>query len=434
MGLFAVETRGRGTPGTSTPLYGMFVSANYFSLLGVPPWRGRTFNPGDDIDGAPPVVVISHAAWRAHFDAAPDIIGRTIAINGQTVTIVGIAPPLFGGNLAVARFDLYVPMATRPLLIPAERTVWKERDWRWLDAIGRLRPGVALSQAHAEFQQIARRQAETYAENIGRGARAEPLDMGTATDLKPLFVALVAITVLVVLLICSNVANLLLTRATARDRELAVRLSLGASRGRIVRQLMTESGLLALMGGSIGVTIAAFGDGYLELLMPKTSVAFAVPSQIDARFLAFVLGVTGICVLAFGLAPALFASRVRLVETLKNGAGGSSARGSGMRGTLVVAQFALALSVLVTTALILRRDRDVHQMDLGYRRGDQVLVVQTEMSLAGYGEEARWRESMERAAERMRSIQGVRQVAIGSFVPLSIVGYFHHSVVIPGRP
>jgi predicted permease len=434
MSLFAVAPRERRGPGSSTPLYGMFVSANYFDLLGVPPWRGRTFGAGENVDGAPPVVILSYAAWRSTFDAAPDILGRTITINGQPVSVVGIAPPLFGGNVAVARFDLWVPLATRPILVPAELGAWKRRDARWLDAIGRLRPGVTLAQANAEFQQIARRQAQTYAESNGRGARAVPLDVGTARELRPLFVALVIVTVLVVLLICSNVANLLLTRATARDRELAVRLSLGASRGRIVRQLMTEHALLAVLGGGVGVVIAAFGDRYLRLLLPRTSVAFVVPSQLDAPFLAFVLGVTALSVLAFGLAPAVTASRVRLVETLKNGAGGSSASASRLRSALVVAQFALALSVLVCTALILRRDRDVHSMDLGYRRGEQVLVVQTEMSIAGYGETSRWRDRMVQVLERAASIPGVEKVAIGSFLPLSIVGYSRRTVAFPGRP
>ena len=434
MSLFAVEPSGRRAAGSSIPLYGMFVSANYFDLIGVPAFRGRTFIPTDDVEGATPVAIISHAAWRSHFNGAADIIGRSITINNQQFSVVGVAPPLFGGTLAVARFDLFVPLAARPVLMPSELGIWKKRDWRWLDGIGRLRPGVTLAQAHAEFQQIGRRQAETYLESAGRGARAERLDMGSAVELRPLFVTLVLVTGLVVLLICSNVANLLLTRATARDRELAVRLSLGASRGRIVRQLLTESALLALLGGSVGVAIAAFGDRYLALLMPTTSVAFVVPSQLDAGFLAFVLGVTGLSVLAFGLAPAVLASRVRLVETLKNGAGGSSSRGSTLRSSLVVAQFALALSVLVCTALILRRDRDVRSMDLGYENGEQVLVVQTEMSLAGYNEASRWRQSMEQAMDRAASIPGVRKVAIGSFVPLSIVGYFRNTVAIPGRP
>jgi predicted permease len=434
MSLFAVEPSGRRTQASSIPLYGMFVSANYFSLLGVPAWRGRTFSAVDDLEGAPPVVILSHAAWRTHFGAAPDIIGRIASINGQAVSVIGVAPPLFGGNLAVARFDLWLPLSARPVIMPNEQANWKRREWRWVDVFGRLRPGVTLAQANAEFQEIARRQAETYVESTGRGAQAVPLDVGTARQLRPLFVALVIVTVFVVLLICSNVANLLLTRATARDRELAMRLSLGASRGRIVRQLMTESAVLALLGGSAGVAIASFGDGYLALLTPRTSVALVVPSQLDIRFLVFVLGVTGLSVLAFGLAPAVFASRVRLVETLKNGGGGRSARGSRLRSSLVALQFALALSVLVSTALILRRDRDVHAMDLGYKGGDQVLVVQTEMSLAGYREASRWRESMEQVLERAASIPGVEKAAIASYVPLSIVGFFSRSVVIPGRP
>jgi predicted permease len=434
LSLFAVEKNATTSATTTTPLYGMFVSANYFDLLGVTPGKGRTFLPADDVEGAPPVAVLSHVAWRTHFDATEEVVGRVIRVNGQLVTVVGVAPPRFGGNLAVARFDLWLPIATRPLIVPAERETWKRRDNRWVDAIGRLRPGVTLAQANAEFQEIGRRQAQMYAENIGRGAEAEPLDIGTARQLSPLFTGLVIVTMLVVLLICSNVANLLLTRATARDRELAVRLSLGASRGRLVRQLMMESVILAVMGGAVGVAVATFSDGLLGLLMPPTLVAFDVNSQVDLRFLLFVFAVTGGSVVAFGLAPALLASRVRLVETLKNGAGGSSARGSRLRGTLVVVQFSLALTILVSAALFLRRDRDVNAMDLGYRRGDQVLLVQTEMSLAGYGDRGRWRETMERAVERVAAIQDVRSTALGSFVPLGLMGYWRREVVVPSHP
>jgi macrolide transport system ATP-binding/permease protein len=431
--LFAVDTRADASTATSTPMYGMFVSANYFDVLGVDAWLGRFFATGDDTEGAPPLAVLSHAAWRSHFNGARDVIGRSIRINGQVVSVAGVAPPNFGGNLAVAQLDVWVPVSTRPLLVPSDRAAWKQRDWRWLDAIGRLRPGTTLEQAHVEFQQIAQRQAQAFQENIGRGARAIPLDIGTASQLKPLFAALLVVTALVVLLICSNVANLLLTRATARERELAVRHSLGASRGRITRQLMTESALLSFVGGGLGVGLAAFGDTYIAQLIPAASVPLSVTSSMDWRFLAVVLGVTGLCVLAAGLAPSLVASRLRPSQTLKD-AGSGSARRSRLRSALVVLQFALALSVLVCAAMILRRDRDVRSMDLGFRGGEQVLVAQTEMSLAGYSDPALWRERMERVAERAAAIPGVRRAALGSFVPLGIVGYTRRNVVVPGHP
>jgi predicted permease len=433
LSLFAVETSdSRG--GTSDPIYGMFVSPNYFDLLGVLPAQGRAIGPPDDLEGAPAVAVISDAFWRRAFDAAPDIVGRAIRVNSQTVRVVGVAPAAFGGNLAIARFDLWLPLSLRPLLIPSDGPTWKRRDSRWLDAIGRLRPGTTLSQANDEFAAIGRRQAERFPENIGRGARAIPLDVGTAQQLEPVFAGLVAVTLLVVLLICSNVANLLLTRAAARDREFAVRLSLGAGTARLVRQLMTESSVLAMLGAAVGIGLATMGDGLLALLMPTTSIVFGVDSSLDLRFLGFVVATTGACVLVFGLAPALMASRVAVVETLRSGSGGSSARGGRMRSTLVVAQFAFALSILVCAALFLRRDRIVNAMDLGYRGGEEVLLMQTEMSLAGYAEPARWGQTIELAADRVSSLPGVRGVALASFVPLGLIGYARRVVEVPSFP
>lgn len=431
LALFAIETS-ESAAGGRQPLYGVFASANYFDLLGVVLERGRGFRSSDDAEGAPAVAVLSHAAWQRFFDQEPAAVGRTVRINGQPVRIVGIAPKGFGGTLSVARFDIWLPLHTRPYLIPAEAATWKRRDVRWLDGIGRLAAGADLERAHQELQTIARGQAARFEENRGRGARVTPLDIGTVQRLEPQLIALAAVTLLVVLLICSNVANLLLTRAAARERELAVRLSLGAGRRRLVGQLMVESSLLAVLGAGLGVAMAAYGDSLLVMLMPETSVGFEVHSDLDLRFLGFVVAVTVGCVLAFGLPPALLASRTVPAETLKNGGGGGSARGGGLRSTLVVAQFALALSILVGAALFLRRDRAVHSMDLGYRGGEQVLLVQTEMSLAGYADAARWGRTIESAAERIAAQPGVRSVALGSFVPLSVVGYARRTVTIPG--
>jgi predicted permease len=434
LSLFAVEPDPTAAGNGSLPIYGMFVSGNYFTVLGVPAAHGRVFTAADDADGAPPVAVVSDAAWRQHFGGDPAVIGRTVRVNGQLVRIVGVTPPHFAGNLAVARFDFWVPLHTRPVLMPSEHATWERRDVRWLDAFGRLRPGVDLTQADAEFRAIASRQAQTFVESRGRAAEATPLDLGEAADLRPLFVGLVIITLMVVLLICSNVANLLLTRASARDREMAVRLSLGASRRRIVRQLMTESLLLAICGAGIGLAIAGASDGFLRFLMPTTTVPLAVTSELDVRFVVFVVGVTGLCVMVFGLAPALLASRVMIMETLKSGASGNSSRGSRLRSSLVVAQFAFALTVLVIAAIFLRRDRDVRAMDLGYRGADRVLLLQTEMNLAGHDDPQRWRATIDRAAERIGQLRGVRSVAVGTFVPLGIMGYARRTVSVPSRP
>jgi len=431
LALFAIETS-ESSSGGRQPLYGVFASANYFEVLGVVPELGRGFAPGDDAEGAPAVAVLGHVAWRRLFDQDPDVVGRSVRINGQPVRIVGIAPRGFGGTLSVARFDIWLPLHLRPYLIPGDAAGWRRRDFRWLDGIGRLAPGVKQELAHQELQTIARGQAERFEENRGRGARVTPLDIGTVQRLQPQLLALAAVTLLVVLLICSNVANLLLTRAAARERELAIRLSLGAGRRRLMGQLMVESSLLACLGAGIGILMAANGDRILTTLMPATSVGFEVHSALDLRFLGFVVAVTVGCVLAFGLPPAMLASRTVPAETLKSGGGGGSTRGGGLRSSLVVAQFALALSILVGAAVFYRRDRAVQAMDLGYRGGEQVLLAQAEMSLAGYADVARWGRAIELAAERIAGQPGVQSVALGSFVPLSVTGYARRTVAIPG--
>ena len=432
LGLFAIEPGG-SLSGESLPLYGVYASANYFEVLGVALERGRGFSASDDQPGAPLVAVISHAAWRRHFDADPGIVGRTMRVNRQPVRIIGVAPKRFGGTMSIAQFDLWVPLHSRPALIPSEAAAWRRRDYRWLDGVGRLAPGVPIELSHAELRAIAARQAERFPENLGRGARVIPLDIGTAQRLEPLILTMVAVTLLVVLLICSNVANILLTRASAREREFAVRLSLGAARRRLVVQLMTESSMLALAGGILAIALAAVGQQFMGFLIPPTSVGLGVYSQLDLRFLGFVFAITAGSVLTFGLAPALLASRVAPAETIKSGGGGSGRRGGRLRSALVVTQFALALSILVATALFLRRDRAVKAMDLGFRGGDQVLLVQTDMSLGGYAEKGAWRQAVERAAEEIAKEPGVERVALASFVPLSLTGYARTSIVVPSH-
>ncbi len=432
LAIFSVKTR-VDAAANAEPIYGMFVSANYFDVLGVAPATGRGFIARDDRPGAHPVVILSDAAWRQRF-GGEDVVGRTIQLDGQLAEIVGVMPRNFGGNLAVARFDLWVTLSTRPYFHPAERDTWQRRDNRWMDAFGRLAPEATLAQANAEFHVIAERQAATFAEDRGRAALAVPLDTGSANQVTELFKMLLAIVALVVLLICSNVANLLLARAASRHRELAVRLSLGAGRTRIVAQLMTESAFLAIIGAGVGIVIAIFARAPLAYLMPPSSLPMEVPMVLDLRFLGVVIGVTCGCVLAFGLAPALMGSKIDVVESLRNGARGSSASRTRLRTGLVVAQFAFALSVLVFATLVLERDRDVRSMDFGFRDPEHVLLVQTEISLAGYQSEEDWSRTIELAADRVRALPGVRSVALGTFVPLGIMGYIRRPISVPGRP
>jgi predicted permease len=432
LSLFSIQADGNPF-GAREPLFGVFASANYFHVLGVVPAHGRAFVASDDAPGAAPVAVLSDAAWRRYFNQDPAAVGQTVRINGRPVRIIGIAPPRFGGTLSVARFDIWLPLHARPALMPGEAGTWTRRDYRWLDGIGRLAPGVSLERAHEELQAIARGQAERFEENRGRGARVTALDIGTVQRLEPHLLALAAVTVLLVILICSNVATLLLTRAAARERELAVRLSLGAARRRLIGQVMVECSLLAVLGAGLGVVIAAaYGDALLAALMPDVPVGFEVHSVLDGTVLGVVVAVTLGCVLTFGLPPALLASGTAPAETLKRGVGYGTGRGGRLRATLVVAQFALALAILVGAAVFLRRDRAMHAMDLGYRDGEHILMAQSEMSLAGYDDVGAWARTTETAAERITRQPGVRAVALASFVPLSVVGYSRQAVRVPG--
>jgi predicted permease len=432
--MFAVQPETTASASTSTPVYGMFVSANYFSVLGVAPAGGRFFVHGDDAPESPLVAVISDAARKRFFGDATDVVNRSVRLNGRLVRVVGVAPPRFGGNLAIAQFDVFVPLNGRAHLEPSYTAALTRRDARWLDAIGRLAPGATLVQASAEFRAIAARQAATFRENEGRSAQAIPLDVGSAEQLAPLFAALIAVTSLVVLLICCNVANLLLTRAATRQRELGIRLSVGAGRARLIRQLLTESMVLALVGGALGAVVGISSGALLDQFMPPSYITFQVHSTVDARFLGFVAAVTGLCVLTFGLAPAVLGSRVDLMALMKAGTDHAGPAVGWLRRGLVGTQFAFALAILVSLSVFLRRDRNVNAMDLGFRNGQQVLLLQTEMSLAGYADSTRWRQTMETAVDRLRQLPGISRVSLGAFVPLGLFGFNRQVVDVPGYP
>ena len=419
--------------GGGIPTYGMFVTANYFDVLGIEAARGRTFVRGEDQPGAEPVAVISDALWRRQFQGRSDVVGTVVRVNGVPVRLIGIAPPKFQGNLAVAQFALWMPLSTRPLLAPSESAAWREREVRWLDGLARLAPGVEIASADTELRTIARRQANEYEESRGRGAQVIRLDVGGATLLTPLFAAIMSVLVLVVALICANVAQLLLTRAASRQREIAIRMSLGATRVRIVTQLLTESVLLAGAGAIVGVVVASFGEYILAGLTPPTSIPLGVPFVLDVQFLLFVITLTAGCVLVFGLAPALIGSRLDPVETLKSGGRGGTASRSRARNMLVVVQYAFAFATLVSAALVLRWDREMRTIDLGFRGGDEVLLAQAEISLAGYRDIDRWSRVMVIAADEISRLPGVQRVALGSFLPLGLTVHRRESVKVPAR-
>lgn len=419
--IFGVQTAPDSPGSRAEQVFGIFATANYFDVVGIRSVLGRTFVRDDDIVGVAPVVVISHRFWQRRFAEAQDVIGRTIVVDGYPARIVGVAPKGFGGTLAGVSFDLWLPATSRPLFLGSDEAL-ESRSFRWLDVIGRLRPGTTRAQAAAEFRAIAQRLGREHPENKEYTITVDPLDTGLVGQLRPLFSILIALTLLVVAIVCSNVANLLLVRSASRRQEIAVRIALGASRSRVVAQLMIENLLLAIAGAAGGVALAYYGRGILQSVLPPTTVPVALDGAIDGRVLGYVGGLATTVLLLFGLTPALRASKLDLSETLKNG-GRAGTRSSGrMRGALVVAQFALSLTALVCGTVFLRRGADVRSFDRGYRDPEHVLLVQTSMEFAGVHDVQAWERSIETIAERLRRLPGVRAASIATSVPLGFIG------------
>ena len=430
--LFGVRTDGGAAAADIPPIYGVFATANYFDVLGVSAIRGRTFQSADDSPSTATVAIVSYRFWQEYLAGAADVIGRQIRVNGRSATVVGVVPPDFGGTLAGVSFDLWVPAAKRAQLVPSDPDWLESRKDRWLEPVGRLRPGVALGQAAAEFRQIGVRAAATFAENRGRSISVEALDIGVAKQLTSLFASLIALTAIVILIVCSNIANLLLVRGASRTREISLRLALGATRGRVIRQLMTENLLLAFAGSSLGVLMASWGRGLVARLLPTTSVPLSFHTPLDLRVLAFVVVVTCVAAIVFGLAPALASSQVHLSGVLNAGGRGTRQLRPRLRAGLVVAQFALCIVALLCTELFMRRADYVRGLDRGFADPGHVLLVQTELSLTGRSDLADWQRTLDRIADAVRRLPGVRSASLATFVPLGFVGYTGADVEVKG--
>jgi predicted permease len=283
----------------SEPVWGVLASANYFEVLGARPALGRGFATDEE---AAPVAVLGHVLWRQRFGADSTVIGRAVVVNGQPFTVIGVASPDFGGAFPGLGFDLWLPLGARPALYPANARWAEWRGTRFLYAVGRLAPGVTLAAARAELRGIGKELAATHPEDRGVEVDAMPLGDGIARAVAgPVLAALLAVAALLLLVVCANVAGLLLARGTSRARELAVREALGASRARLIRLLLAESTLLAVAGGAAGLLLAAWGAHALAAAVPETDVPLALRPSLDARVVATMLALT---VLRPGRGPA----------------------------------------------------------------------------------------------------------------------------------
>jgi putative ABC transport system permease protein len=443
-----------GNGARSEVVLGSLVSANYFDTLGVKPVLGRTFLPEEDrTPGAHPVVVLSHGFWRSRFDSDPALVGQTIVLNGQRFTVVGVAPAGFDGETPPMKVNLWIPAmmtATLMVALPFEQRVppdlLSSRRHERFSAIGRLKPDVALAQAQAALETINRQleQADPippeqrFDPNADRSLRLinpRGIVISSFREMAVTASRLLAAAVITVLLIaCANIANLLLARATTRRKEVAVRLALGATRWRLIRQLLTESVLLSLVGATAGLLFAYWIKRLLLAFKPPfpSAFTFTLDLPLDGRALGFTLVLAVATGVIFGLFPALQASRPDVVPALKDegGAEGLRRRWLNLRGALVVAQIALSLALLISTGLFLRSLSYTRQIDLGFKP-DNVLEVSFNLALQGY-DEAKGREFYRQIVERLERLPGAQSACVTNILPLGFVA-LGASVVPEGR-
>lgn len=414
---------------------GQEVSANFFSVLGVHALRGRTFLPEEDKGpGEHPVIVLSYAYWQTRFGGDPDAVGRSVTINGRPFTVVGVAPAGFHGPLPLIHPDFWVPLMMQATMMPG-------RDWihsrgnNFLHVVGRLKPGVTLERANQVMKSVQAGLEEQYPDGYkGSGINLVPQSKaGIAPEFHNAQVGLstviLAVVGLLLLIACVNVANLFLARASERRREMAIRLSIGARRGRIVRQLLTESVLFSLIAGAAGLLVALAAIRVAAGIHLPTDFPVAFDFSLDRPVLLFTLAVAVATGLLFGLAPAIQASKPELVSAVKGEASERGEARSRLSRVLVVVQIAMSILLLLSAGLFLRSLGRATALDKGFR-SDHLLLATVYPALQGY-DQARTDAFYRDLLQRVRALPGVRSAAIGEVVPLGFDGQ-DRGVDIPG--
>jgi len=437
------------TGGQAEVVAGQVVSGNYYSALGVPALIGRTISEADDNAGAAPVAVLSHRYWSTRFNGDRAIVGKQVNLNNVAFTIVGVTPPGFEGTGQVgSTLDISIPLQWEPQ-IAGDRSYLKGAGIWWLRLMGRLQPGATIEQAQATlaaaFQQsVLEHRAARQAQSKNPIRAVEPkdyprlgVDSGSQGEMnarrfmtRPLRL-LFGVVALVLLIACANVANLLLVRASARQREIAVRLAVGASRWRLIRQLLTESLLLALLGGGLGVLFALWiKDGLLAVTDWSGRGMPGLHPQLDLRVLGFTLGLCCLTGIVFGVVPALRATRLDLTPTLKDTARGSSAHTrSWLSKSLVVVQVSISVLLLIGAGLLIRTLRNLQHVETGFN-ANNLLLFSVEPRLIGYKDE-RLANLYQQLFARLEAVPGVQSVTCSRHALLAL-GATSSSLYFPG--
>jgi putative ABC transport system permease protein len=410
-------------------IWGQVVSANYFDVVQVNPLLGRTFAPDEDkIVGGSPVLVLGHSLWQRRFASDPNIVGKMVRLNNRPYEVIGVAPEYFTGTKFALSMDFWTPISMAEDLRRSPKLL-EDRGSHWMNVIGRMKPGVTLDQGSADLSGIANRLNQAYPNSRSSDTRAVVMtetdgrfeDMGTV--FKSGGAIAMSIVGLILLIACANVANLMLARAAARRKEIGIRLALGASRRRLIRQLLTESMLLSLLGGGLGLLLAVWVTKLMEGFIPVLEYTIIKDFfALDSRALLFTLAMSLATGLVFGLAPAWQSSNPDVVPVLK---GLPEAQNKGRRGlfarftlrnSLVVAQVALSLMVLVCGGLFIKSFRKAQTMDPGFNNPNG-LIVTLSPQLVGYDNEQA-RNFYRQLVERTRNLPGVEAASVARLLPL----------------
>ena len=426
-----------------TPFLYSVVTGNYFSALGLKPAAGRLFLPGEgEGRGMDTPVVLGYSFWQRRFGGAPGAIGRQVRVDGFGARVIGVAPKEFLGTYAGVEMDGYLPVNVLSRYTDATSDFFTDRNRRPLTLMGRLKPGVSLREAQNSVDVIARRLAAQYpATDKDNSIRLVPEQLARpvpvrfmAESIPTIRLFLLALAALVLLLACMNVANLVMIRASARQREMAIRAALGSGRGRLVRQMLTESGVLAFLGVAAGLPFGMWGTrAFVGSISAGTSLPVSVDYSFDWRVFGYALAAAVFTVLAIGLWPAIQASRVEGHAALRDGGwGGSAGRASlRMRGTLVVAQVAASLMLLIVAGMLVRGLQHAQRLDLGFQPG-HVLNVRLNPRDLGYSE-PRTRDFYRELKRRIGALPGVQSLSLAFSVPLGYI-FDGRDVYIGGRP